>query len=207
MGYFCPKNTFLQLRHIQRIYLTLFSTTCAKIRQMTYAIFETSRKKIFLKKVIFHDTTPLYSFNSNITYFLQKQHIKVQIFRFSTACIINHQIPHVIFQTKDNFSSKFGSFFIVMKDNSSVLFQLKLYMLPLRKVALHQSANVDLPLFALKFTKFLSVLQPRASLSSNFASLFSAVTRNSSVLLHVNLYMLQTKETHQSANFHCSHEN
>ena len=146
MGYFCPKNTFLQLRHIQRIYLTLFSTTCAKIRQMTYVIFETSRKrKNILKKVIFHDTTPLYFLNSNITYFLQKQHINVQIFRFSTACIKNHQIPHVIFQTKDNF----GSFSSVMKDNYAVLFQLKLYMLPLRKVALHQSANVDLPLFAL----------------------------------------------------------
>ena len=57
IGYFCPKNTFLQLRHIQRIYLTLFSTTCAKIRQMTYVIFETSRKKKFFWKksfFIFH---------------------------------------------------------------------------------------------------------------------------------------------------------
>ena len=54
IGYFCPKNTFLQLRHIQRIYLTLFSTTCAKIRQMTYVIFETSRKKkLFWKKSFF----------------------------------------------------------------------------------------------------------------------------------------------------------
>ena len=56
IGYFCPKNTFLQLRHIQRIYLTLFSTTCAKIRQMTYVIFETSRKKIFFWKKSFFTT-------------------------------------------------------------------------------------------------------------------------------------------------------
>ena len=55
-GYFCPKNTFLQLRHIQRIYLTLFSTTCAKIRQMTYVIFETSRKKKFFWKKSFFTT-------------------------------------------------------------------------------------------------------------------------------------------------------
>ena len=42
MGYFCPKNTFLQLKHcIQRIYLTLFSTTFVKIHQITYIIFET----------------------------------------------------------------------------------------------------------------------------------------------------------------------
>ena len=43
MGYFCPKNTFLQLKHIQRIYLTLLSTTCVRI---------------YLP--IFHGTTPLY---------------------------------------------------------------------------------------------------------------------------------------------------
>ena len=56
IGYFCPKNTFLQLRHIQSIYLTLFSTTCAKIRQMTYVIFETSRKKKFFWKKSFFTT-------------------------------------------------------------------------------------------------------------------------------------------------------
>ena len=36
------KNTFLQLKYyIQRIYLTLLSTTCVKIHQITYVIFET----------------------------------------------------------------------------------------------------------------------------------------------------------------------
>ena len=48
MGYFFskkyiyPKNTFPQLKHyIQRIYLTLLSTTCVKVHQTTYVIFET----------------------------------------------------------------------------------------------------------------------------------------------------------------------
>ena len=41
MGYFCPRNTFIQLKHIQRIYPTLLSTSCVKIHQMTYVIFET----------------------------------------------------------------------------------------------------------------------------------------------------------------------
>ena len=42
MGYFCPKNTFLQLEHfIRKIYLTLFSTICVKIHRITYVIFET----------------------------------------------------------------------------------------------------------------------------------------------------------------------
>ena len=35
MGYFCPKNTFTQLkRYIQRIYLTLLLSSCVKIHQI-----------------------------------------------------------------------------------------------------------------------------------------------------------------------------
>ena len=42
MGYFCPKIIFLQLKHyIQRIYLTLLSTTCVKIHQIPDVIFQT----------------------------------------------------------------------------------------------------------------------------------------------------------------------
>ena len=62
---------------------------------------------------------------------------QVQIFRLSAARVKVHQIPHVIFQTKSQFF--FGFLFNVMRDNYSVLFQLKLYML-LTKVA-HESAN------------------------------------------------------------------
>ena len=44
MGYFCPKNTFLQLKqNIPKIYLTLLWTTCVKIHQITYVIFEAIR--------------------------------------------------------------------------------------------------------------------------------------------------------------------
>ena len=68
-----------------------------------------------------------------------------------------------------------------------------------------------LPLIALKSTKFLmSFLEPRASFSSNFASLFSVMRHNSSVLFHLKLYMLWTKGADQSANFQTldfSHEN
>ena len=40
--YICPKNIFVPLKHhIQRIYLTLISSTCANIHQITYVIFET----------------------------------------------------------------------------------------------------------------------------------------------------------------------
>ena len=69
----------------------------------------------------------------------------------------------------------------------------------------------DLPLLALKFTKFLmSFLEPRVSFSSNFASLFSFMRHNSSVLFHLNICILWTNGSNQSANFwtfNCSHKN
>ena len=59
------KNTFLQLKYyIQRIYLTLLSTTCVKIHQITYAMFETIS--------YFSQHNSSVSFSSSITYFLQK---------------------------------------------------------------------------------------------------------------------------------------
>ena len=53
MGYFCPKNTFLQLEHyIPKIYLTLLSTTWVKIHQITYVIFETIYKSFFTRQLL-----------------------------------------------------------------------------------------------------------------------------------------------------------
>ena len=77
---------------IQRVYQTLLSTT-VKIHQVPYAIFET----------IFHDTTCLYFFSSNITSFWWKYPIKVHIFRFSIARVKIHQIIYIIFQIKSGF--------------------------------------------------------------------------------------------------------
>ena len=64
---------------------------------------------------------------------------KVQIFRFSTAQVNVYQIPHVIFQIKSQFFFRVWIFFSVMRDNSSVLFRMKICVL-LAKVV-HQSAN------------------------------------------------------------------
>ena len=84
------------------------------------------------------------------------------------------------FKQKVSFSSKFGSFFSVLRDHSSVLLRLKLCML-LAKVA-HQKANFQTCHCShLKFTKFLmSFLEPTVSFSSNFASLFCVMRHNSS---------------------------
>ena len=43
----------------------------------------------------------------------------------------------------------------------------------------------------------MSFLKPRATFSSNFASLTAVMRDNTSVLFHLKLYMLSTKRTHQ----------
>ena len=51
----------------------------------------------------------------------------------------------------------------------------------------------------------MSFLESRVSFSSNFASRFSVMRNNSSILFHLKLYMLWKKRAHQSANFHRLH--
>ena len=45
MGYLCPKNTFLQLKHIRMIYLTLLWMSRVKIYQTPYSIAVCNRLK------------------------------------------------------------------------------------------------------------------------------------------------------------------
>ena len=53
MGYFCPKNAFLQLDHyMPKIYLKLLSTTCVKIHEITYVIFETMYKSFLMTQFL-----------------------------------------------------------------------------------------------------------------------------------------------------------
>ena len=69
----------------------------------------------------------LYFFSWNFICYLQKQNIKLHVFRFATACIKIHQIPHLIFGTKSQFFlSNFGLLFSVMIHNSSVLLHVNL---------------------------------------------------------------------------------
>ena len=189
MGYFCPKNTFLQLKHIQRIYL------------ISPVIFET------ISHFSRHNSSVFFS--SNITYFLQKQPIKVQIFRLSTARVKVHQIPHVIFQTKSQFFFKVW-IFLQCHERSFFCTFLAETLYAIDKSSTSKCKFSDLPLLAFKFTKFLMpFFEPRVSFSSNFASLFSVMKDNSSVFFHLNLFMLWAKGSDQSANpqtFDCSHE-
>ena len=171
MGYFYPKNTFLQLKRIQMIYLTLISTACMKIHQIPYVIFETV--SYFSR----HNSSVF--FCSNITCFLQKKPIKVHNFRLSTAQVKIHQIPHIIFQTKSPFFFKVWITSVAREIILLYFFSRNLYAID--KTITSKCKFSDLPVLALKFTKFLkSFLEPKFSFSSNFASLFSVMRHNSS---------------------------
>ena len=90
-----------------------------------------------------------------------------------------------------------------MKDNSSVLFYLKPHILWTKIV--HRNDIFGLWLVRWKFTNFLmSVLQPRVSFSSNFASFLSVMKHNSFVFFRLNLCMLRTKWPDQIAIFQLS---
>ena len=134
----------------------------------------------------------------------------MQIFRLSTAHVKIHQIPHAIFQTKSQFLFKVCT---TLQYHDSYFFCAFLAetLYAIDKSSTSKCKFSDLPLFALKFTKFLmSFLEPSASFSSNFASFFRVMRHNSSVLFHLKFYMVWTKGAHQSANFQifdCSHKN
>ena len=134
MGYFCPKNTFLQLEHyIPKTYQTLLSTTCVKIHQITYVIFETIYNSFFTTQflcIFFAQTLhTFYKSSASRCKFSDFPLLRLKFIKFLMS----------LFKQKFSFSSKCRSFFSVMRDSSSVLFQLKLYML-LTKVV-YQSAN------------------------------------------------------------------
>ena len=132
MGYICPKNTFLQLKHQkQRIYPTLLSTT-VKTNQIPYLIFET------ISHFSRHNFS-LFFLSQTLCFFDRNNPSK---FRFPDFLLLELKFTKLfmsVLKQEVNFSSKFGSLFSVIKDTSSALFQLKLYMLLKNEV--HQSAS------------------------------------------------------------------
>ena len=170
MDHFCSKNKFCQLqlkRNIQRIYLTLISTICVKIRRIPY-IFET------LSHFSRHNSSVF--FGSNITYFLQMQSIKVEIFRLASASIKIHQICQVIFEAKNQF---FVNVWVTLQ---CTFLAETLYAV--EKSSTSMCKFSELILLALKITKwFMSFLERRVSFSSNIT------LHNSSVLCHFSSHM------------------
>ena len=173
IGYSFPKNTFLQFNHyIQKIYLTLLATTCVKIHQMTYVIFE----------IISHFSRHNSLAQTLHTFYKNCQPIKAQFFRFFTALIKVHQILHVIFQKE--------SVFFQSLDLFSMPWQMTLlYFFNCNFICNWQKQHyIKVQIFRvattrIKFTKFLMpFLEPIASYSSNFSSLFSVSTFSSKSL-------------------------
>ena len=111
MGNFCPKNTFLELKHIQMIYLTLLWSTCVEIHQILYVIFETIS--------LFHDATLLYFLAQTLHTFYKSNSSKCKFSDFPQLALKFTKFLMLFFKQKVNFSSKFGSLFSVMRDNSS----------------------------------------------------------------------------------------
>ena len=62
------------------------------------------------------------NFKSYLSYFGQKDPIKVPILTLSSALVKICEIPRVIFQATSQFFFKFCIPFNVMKDNSSLIF-------------------------------------------------------------------------------------
>ena len=151
---------------------------------------------------------PLKCSSWNITLWTKRAHqsTNVQIFEGfnesspSSSCQFwNHKVK---------FYSNFASLFSVMKDNSSALFYLKLLYFGQKELI--QAKFSDFWVAGWKFTKFfIWCLKLQVSFSLNFASLFSVIRDNSSVIFKLKLYMIWTKGAHQGARFQtfvCSHK-
>ena len=98
--------------------------------------------------------------------------------------------------------------FEFIKDNSSVFFSSNhIYFGQKEPISIK---FLDFWMVGWKFNKFFkSYLKPQVSFSLNFASLFSIMRDNSSVLFSLKLYIIWTNGAHQSSKFQtfdCSHE-
>ena len=187
MGCICSKITFFQVKHTQRIYLTLLSTNYVKIHKIPYVIFETishfshqnSTVSFQLKHYILLTKISNHSANFRIFLWLHLKFI---------------QISHVIFQIKSAF---FFKVLITLQcpERSFFCTFLAKTLHAIDKSSTRKCKFLDLLLLALKFVKFvMSFLKPRASFSSNFSSRSSAVRVNSSVLFHPKLLCFGLKE-------------
>ena len=122
MGYICPKNSFLQLKHyMQRTCVTLLSTICVKIHQIPYVIFETISHFFTTQLVWISLAQTLHTFDKNIR-------SKCKFSEFSLLELKFIKFLMSFFKQKVCFSSKFASLSSVLIDNSLIIFHLKLYM-------------------------------------------------------------------------------
>ena len=113
----------------------------------------------------------------NIVCFVQKELMNVQFLKLFSAVMKVHPIPHASFETT-------RSEFIQILHNCSVSWKITpLYFFSSNLYTLNKKQFSDFWMVGWKFTKFLmSCLKLQVSFSLNFASLFSVMRDNSSVL-------------------------
>ena len=115
MSYICLKTTFLHIKHYLHIYLTLLSTTCVKIHQISYDIFET------ISHFSNHNSSILFQLKR---YILLTKNIpsKCNFSDFSLFKLKFIKFLMSFFKQEVSFSLYFGSLFSVLRDNPFVLF-------------------------------------------------------------------------------------
>ena len=129
-----------------------------EVPTIPHAIFETTRSRFI--QILHHCSvswkiTPLYYFSTNLIYFGQKRGHRSEIFRLLTCCLKIHQIPHVIFETTNQF------FFLEILHHSSLLWETNLlYFFSLNFIWVRQRSSSkckisDFRMLTWNFTKFV----------------------------------------------------
>ena len=126
---FCPKKYIPSAKTIYKVDLSNIAFNYLCVDSPNYLCHFWNHKSFFTTLLLW------YLFSSNITYFL----LKCKFSDFLLLMLKFTKFLMSFFKYEVSFSSEFGSFFSVMRDNTSALFRLKLYVL-LAKVV-HQSPN------------------------------------------------------------------
>ena len=122
MGYFCPKI------NLSKKYIP--SAKALYTEYLTFNYLCENSPNYLCHYITFYNTTPLYFFLAQTLHnFYKSSPSKCKFLDFLLLGLKFTKFLMSFFKQKVSFSSMFGSLFSVMRDNSSVLFQLKLYML------------------------------------------------------------------------------
>ena len=156
------------------------STARMKINQIPYVIFQTTSQFSFKFCITFqyHDTKFLWNFLAELLCFGQKEPIKVQILRLLCALMKVHPISHASFETTRSRSIQ------ILHHCCSVSWKITplYFFFSSNLYTLDKKQFSDFWMVWWKFTEFLSCLKIQVSFSLKFASLFSVMRDNSSVL-------------------------
>ena len=178
-------------------------STLMKVHPVPHTIFEINKAgsiQILHRCLVSSKIAPLQFFSSNYIYFVQKYPIKIQVFKLFTTHVKPHQITYLAFQIRSPFSFKV---YTLQCDQISFLCSFvaeSLHAIDKRSNGsahfhnchcFHQNSQ----------NSWCHFWNQEPTFSSNVRSLFTVIRHNSSVLSHLNFYIIWTKRAQQSANF------